>query len=75
MSDPNYLNANSSDQGNSTQLSVYFTCGLVAILILLLDMITLLGVASGILYIVVVLLSLRSPVKRFTIVVAAVCTL
>ena len=75
MSDSNYLNANSSDQGNSTQLSVYFTCGLVAILILLLDMITLLGVASGILYIVVVLLSLRSPVKRFTIVVAAVCTL
>lgn len=75
MSDPNYLNANSSDQGNSTQLSVYFTCGLVALLILLLDMVTPLGGASGILYIAVVLLSLRSPVKRFTIMVAAICTL
>ncbi len=75
MSDSNYLNANSSDQDNSTQLSVYLTCGLVAILILLLDMVTPLGVASGILYIAVVLLSLKSSVKRFTIMVAAICTL
>ncbi len=54
---------------------VYLTCSLLSIMILAVDFITPLGVASGVPYIVVVLMSLKSPEKYFTLIVAAVCTL
>ena len=54
---------------------VYLTCSILSIIILAVDFITPLGVASGVPYIVVVLMSLKSPEKYFTLVVALVCTL
>lgn len=54
---------------------VYVTCSLLAILILAVDFITPLGVAGGVPYIVVVLMSLKSPEKYFTLIVAVICTL
>ena len=54
---------------------VYLTCSILSIIILAVDFITPLGVASGVPYIVVILMSLKSPEKYFTLVVALVCTL
>ena len=54
---------------------VYLTCSILSIIILAVDFITPLGVASGVPYIVVVLMSLKSPQKNFTLIVALVCTL
>ncbi|WP_345789914.1 hypothetical protein [Nitrosomonas sp. JL21] len=54
--------------------SVYLACSLLSIIILAVDFITPLGVASGVPYIVVVLMSLKSPEKYFTLIVAVVCT-
>lgn len=54
---------------------VYLTCSILSIVILAADFITPLGVASGVLYIVVVLMSLKCPEKYFTLIVALVCTL
>ena len=64
------MNAN-----NSSVPAIYFICGVLALIILLLDIVTPLGIATGVLYIVVVLVSLRSPKKQFTIAVASACTL
>ena len=60
---------------NSTELSVYLECGVIALIILLIDFVTPLGVANGVPYVIVVLVSLKSPEKRFTIFIAAVCSL
>ncbi len=60
---------------SETKVSVYLTCGFIALIILLVDFITPLGIASGVPYVVVVLLSLKSPEKRFTLIVASICTL
>lgn len=53
-------------------LFLNFTCGILLVVFLLLDLSTPLGVAMGVLYIVVVLLSLWSSRKRLTIIVAIV---
>lgn len=74
MAQPNTINENLLNTDNSTTLSVYLTCSVVALIILLVDFATPLGVASGVPYVVVVLLSLKSPEKRFTLIVASVCT-
>ncbi|NBQ67659.1 MAG: hypothetical protein EBU46_02035 [Nitrosomonadaceae bacterium] len=73
-------NLNSPDEQhesdlNSTELSVYLKCGVIALIILLIDFVTPLGVANGVPYVIVVLVSLKSPEKRFTIFIAAVCSL
>ncbi|MBX3616015.1 hypothetical protein [Nitrosomonas sp.] len=54
--------------------STYVACGLCALLILLIDLKIPLGIAIGILYIVVILISLKSSNNHFTIVAALVCT-
>jgi len=64
------MNAN-----NSRVPAVYCTCGALALIILLLDIASPLGIATGVLYIAVVLVSLRSPKRQFTIAVALACTL
>lgn len=58
-----------------TPIGIYLTCGLIATIILLIDIQVPLGVAAGAPYVFVVLLSLKSPENRFTIIVAVVCTL
>lgn len=57
-----------------TTVGLYFACGLLAGIILLFDLSIPLGVADGIPYIAVVLLSLYSPNNRFTILVAIICS-
>lgn len=54
---------------------LYLACGLLTVAILLFDLSIPLGVAMGVPYILVVLISLWSPSKRFTILVAVVCSL
>jgi len=51
---------------------VYLACGFLMVMIFLLDLAIPLGVAMGVPYIAVVLISLWSPRKRFTIFVAVV---
>lgn len=73
-------NSNQSDQhalntGKTTDMKVGFACSLCAMIILLIDLSIPLGIAGGVLYIVIVLCSLKSPEKRFTIMIAAMCTL
>ena len=64
----------SDTKGRST-LSLYLVCGSLMIFILLLDLSTPLGVAISVSYVVVVLVSLWSPQKRFTIFIGVACTL
>ncbi|MBY0474750.1 MAG: hypothetical protein K2Q13_06790 [Nitrosomonas sp.] len=59
----------------STTVIVSLWCGLSALLILLIDVKTSLGIAGGVPYIVVVLISLKLPHKHFTIAVATFCTI
>ncbi len=49
---------------------IYLACGLLAIAIFLLDLAIPLGVAMGVPYVAVILISLWSPRKRFTVLVA-----
>lgn len=51
---------------------IYLVCGLLMVLILLLDLAIPLGVAMGVPYIAVVLVSLWAPQKRFTVLVAVI---
>ena len=74
MSDLNRCDEKQSDNINSTEWNVYLECGVVALIILLIDFATPLGIANGILYVIVVLISLRSPEKRFTLIIAFICT-
>ncbi|MEK6735681.1 MAG: hypothetical protein AABY47_03860 [Pseudomonadota bacterium] len=74
MINPNHLNEHSPDTGNLTQPGTYFICGLLAATILMVDLHIPLGVASGVPYIVVILFSLKSPEKHFTLIAAAICT-
>lgn len=74
MINPNHLTEHSPDTGNSTQLGTYFICGLLATAILMVDLHIPLGVASGVPYIVVILFSLKSPEKRFTLIAVVLCT-
>lgn len=59
----------------TTKTDVYWSCGALAAIIFLIDLNIPLGVASGVPYIAVILLSLRSPKKRFTVGTAIGCTL
>lgn len=53
---------------------LFLLCNTVAALILLIDLTLPLGVASGVPYILVILLSLKSPRNRCTIVMAIICS-
>ena len=75
MPDLNHSDKKQTITINSTELSVYLQCGVVSLIILLLDFVTPLGIANGILYVIVVLISLRSPNKYFTVIIAFVCSL
>ena len=75
MAHPDFINENIFGTIHETRVSVYLTCGFVAMAVLLVDFMTPLGVANGVPYVVVVLLSLKSPEKRFTLLVASICTL
>ncbi|WP_293007119.1 hypothetical protein [Nitrosomonas sp.] len=59
----------------SSTVIVGLWCSLSALLILLVDLKTSMGIASGVFYIIVVLISLKSPHKGFTIAVATFCTI
>lgn len=74
MPNPNHSNEHSLNTSSSTQPGTYFSCILLAIVILIIDLNIPLGVASGIPYIVVILCSLKSPEKRFTLIAAMLCT-
>ena len=74
MTEFNHYGGKVNDQPNIDR-RVYLICSLLSIMILAVDFITPLGVASGVPYIVVVLMSLKSPEKYFTLIVAVVCTL
>jgi hypothetical protein len=53
---------------------LYLACGLIMVMILLMDLAIPLGIAMGVSYIAVVLLSLWSPQRRFTILVAVIAS-
>lgn len=56
-------------------VSLYLICGSLMIMILWLDLTIPLGVAVSVSYVSVVLVSLWSPQKKFTILIAAVCSI
>lgn len=63
------------DEINSVRWNVYLSCAVAALIILMIDLEMPKGVASGVLYIIVVLLSLGSPEKRVTLFVALICSM
>lgn len=75
MPDSHRSDEKQTDRTNSTEWGVYLECGVVSLIILLIDFVTPLGIANGILYVVVVLISLRSPDKHFTIIIAFISSL
>lgn len=70
-----YRNKSALQTDNTTNLGVYFICGLLAVIILMIDLNVPLGIASGIPYIVVILYALKSPKTSFTYITALICTL
>ena len=58
-----------------TPPSLYLVCGLLMVVILAMDMATPSGLAMGVPYIAAVVLSLRSPNRRFIIFTAIACTI
>ncbi len=54
---------------------LYLACGVLAIAILGIDLAIPLGVAGGVPYVAVVLISLWAPDKRFTVLVAVICSI
>ncbi len=74
MTISDHQDENKLDWVSSSQSRLHITCGLLAVAVLIADFLTPLGVATGVAYIVVVLVSLRSPQKQHTIVVALICT-
>jgi hypothetical protein len=66
---------NSNPTSNAAIYGIYMACGLCALFILFIDLRVPLGVATGVLYIIVILISLKSSNNRFTIATAFVCTL
>ncbi|MCC8995747.1 MAG: hypothetical protein LM517_01510 [Nitrosomonas sp.] len=59
---------------DNTTGKLYFTCSCLAIVILTIDLVTPLGIAAGVAYVAVVLVSLKSPENRFTLITATACT-
>lgn len=64
-----------SQKKETTHPGVFLACGVTAFVIFLIDLQVPLGIATGIPYIVVILLSLKSPENRFTLITACICTL
>ncbi len=60
---------------NRTTIGLYFVCGLLMVIFLLVDVSIELGVAGGVPYVAVVLLSLWIPNKRFTVLVSIICSM
>ena len=69
------INLETIQRKESTRPVIYMACGLIAFVILLIDLHVPLGIVTGIPYIVVVLLSLKSPENRFTVFAACICSL
>lgn len=74
MTNPQNSEENLINTDHSTQPGAYFACGLLMLIILAIDSVTPLGIAIGVFYLFVVLISLRSSEKRFTLLVTAICT-
>lgn len=66
---------NNSGPTSRVTINLYFFCGLLMVIILIADLSIPLGVAGGVLYIVVVLLSLWVPNERFTFLVSIICSM
>ena len=60
---------------NQDTNSLYLGCGLLTVIILIIDLAIPLGVAGGVPYITVVMLSLRSPQKKITVFVSIICSI
>lgn len=75
MNNPIDYNDNILEVRNAAPLGIYAVCGLCALLILFFDLGTPVGTASGVSYIVVILISLKASERRFTIAAAVVCTI
>lgn len=75
MEDRKLYFSSPTNESKSTNRSLYIACGLLATIILIIDLSIPLGVASGVPYIAVVLISLKSPNKSFTILAAVICSL
>ncbi len=69
------ITKHNSGTSGPTPVGLFFICGFLAAIILLVDLSTPLGVAGGVPYIAVVLFSLKSPQNRFTILVAIICSI
>ncbi|QOJ23713.1 MAG: hypothetical protein HRU78_08660 [Gammaproteobacteria bacterium] len=74
MSDLKHSAEKQTGSINSTELHVYLSCAVAVLIILLIDFVTPLGVAIGVAYIIVVLISLGSSKKRFTLYIAFFCS-
>lgn len=71
----NIFSNNDSETKQRGSLALYICCAFLMIIILLIDLVFPLGVAIDVLYIVVVLLSLQAPQKRFTLIVAVISSI
>ncbi|GJQ58603.1 MAG: hypothetical protein SCALA701_14040 [Candidatus Scalindua sp.] len=69
------LTKNSSDTRKRKAIFHYLVCGLLTLIILILDLSIPLGVAVAIPYIAIVVLSFSSPNKKFTIFMSIICSL
>ncbi len=71
------IDKNAAGQSNKKRkiLEFYFACGSLMVMILLLDLSIPLGVAVSVSYIAVVLISLWSPQKRFTLIIGIACSI
>ena len=75
MTDLNHLHEKQINPVKPAEWGVYLECGVVSLIILLIDFVTPLGIANGTLYVIVVLISLRSPDKNLTIFIACISSL
>lgn len=74
----NEPSGNAENIGSIVNLNIrrlYIACILLTMTVLMLDLVIPLGVAMGVPYILVVLISLWSPKKNFTVTVAAICSI
>ncbi|MDH5572213.1 MAG: hypothetical protein OEY89_10635 [Gammaproteobacteria bacterium] len=62
------------DNPDNNSFYIYNLCGITALVVLIFDLNIALGVAGGVPYILVVLISLWMPERRFTIIVAVICS-
>lgn len=72
MSDP--APTQHADRGRAAPASLYLVCAFLAVAILGLDLATPAGLAMGVPYIAAVVFSLRSPRRRFILLVAIACS-